>query len=267
MAYVKKTWDNVPDPSSYEGDLNSLPRFDANNMNRIEDGVEDALNGLDYKAPAGHGLGEYCSTSTGDKTFKESMQKGCGFYTVATDKDAPYAQKTWLSLLQIARANDVNNETGAQLAFDDWNVSNPRMWMRTLFKGNVSPWVEMLHTGNITAYSNKIVTGTYTGDGAESQFINLGFTPDAVLVVPTTGLGIINRGGYDGKYYSGLATKTTPCRAKYISSTYPMITIAENGFYVYYSEDRKNTNSELIVCTNEDGALFNYIAIRKGTNL
>ena len=44
MAYEKKTWVNVPDPDNYDGDLNSLPRFDAKNMNRIEDGVEQALN-------------------------------------------------------------------------------------------------------------------------------------------------------------------------------------------------------------------------------
>ena len=42
MAYERKTWDNVPDPSSYEGDLNSLPRFDAENMNRIEGALDEA---------------------------------------------------------------------------------------------------------------------------------------------------------------------------------------------------------------------------------
>ena len=49
MAYTKKpytreTWENVPDPSKYDGDLNSLPRFDADNMNRIENGIENALH-------------------------------------------------------------------------------------------------------------------------------------------------------------------------------------------------------------------------------
>lgn len=45
QPYERKVWDNVPDPSNYEGnyDLNSLPRFDADNMNRIEDGIETAL--------------------------------------------------------------------------------------------------------------------------------------------------------------------------------------------------------------------------------
>ena len=45
MAYEKKTWVNVPDPDSYTGEtpLSSLPRFDAENMNRIEGGIEEAL--------------------------------------------------------------------------------------------------------------------------------------------------------------------------------------------------------------------------------
>ena len=120
----------------------------------------------DNKAPGGHGLGNYCSTSTGDMSFKESMAKGCGFYTLATSDDSPTNTKIWLSLLQIARANEVNNETGAQLAFNDWDINNPKMWMRTLYKSDTSKWVEMLHTGNLT--NNKVArmeTQSYTGNG------------------------------------------------------------------------------------------------------
>lgn len=46
MAYTKKTWKNVPDtsdpPDIPEGQ-DALARFDAENMNRIEDGIEEAL--------------------------------------------------------------------------------------------------------------------------------------------------------------------------------------------------------------------------------
>ena len=44
MAYTKKTWVNVPDPDNYTGDipLSELPRYDAENMNRIEDGVDES---------------------------------------------------------------------------------------------------------------------------------------------------------------------------------------------------------------------------------
>ena len=43
MDFVKKEWVNVPDPSQLtEEELNQLPRFDADNMNRIEDGIDNA---------------------------------------------------------------------------------------------------------------------------------------------------------------------------------------------------------------------------------
>ena len=45
MAYTKKTWVNVPDPSnppSIPNGQNALARFDAENMNRIEEGVNEA---------------------------------------------------------------------------------------------------------------------------------------------------------------------------------------------------------------------------------
>ena len=49
MAYDKKTWINVDDPSKFTSDqLNSFPRYDADNMNRIEDGIEAALNYNDH---------------------------------------------------------------------------------------------------------------------------------------------------------------------------------------------------------------------------
>lgn len=246
QPYERKVWDDVPDPSEYDGDLNSLPRFDALNMNRIEDGIEELYN---------HGLGEYCSTSTGDKTFKESMQKGCGFYTVATDKDAPYAQKTWLSLLQIARANDVNNETGAQLAFDDWNVSNPRMWMRTLFKGNVSSWVEMLHTGNIAEHTPVIRSGLYTGDGEETRTINLGYTPDVVILFSRSGFaGAKNDvSGYD--CYGGMAFKNQPLGVADAIG----LEIVNNGFKIAYT--KRNTNLGNAPKTNKEFMVYYYLTI------
>lgn len=42
MDYTKKEWVNVPDPSKFtEEQLNSFARFDANNMNRIESGINE----------------------------------------------------------------------------------------------------------------------------------------------------------------------------------------------------------------------------------
>ena len=49
-----------------------------------------------------------------------------------------------------------------------------------------------------------IVTGTYTGDGTASQFIFLGFTPKALLVV-----GAWSAMSRDNSYYGGLALEET----------------------------------------------------------
>lgn len=47
----------------------------------------------------------------------------------------------------------------------------------------------------VLARKAEVVMGTYTPDNAEERFINLGFTPKAVLVVGSTGeMGYINNG-------------------------------------------------------------------------
>lgn len=46
MAYTRKTWVNVPDPNnppSIPQGQDALARYDAANMNRIEDGIEEAI--------------------------------------------------------------------------------------------------------------------------------------------------------------------------------------------------------------------------------
>jgi hypothetical protein len=49
MSYDKKTWVNVDDPSKFTNDqLNEFPRFDADNMNRIEAGIVHNEERIDY---------------------------------------------------------------------------------------------------------------------------------------------------------------------------------------------------------------------------
>ena len=73
MAFTKKTWVNVPDPSNLpsapEGQ-DALARFDADNMNRIEDGIEEALN----RTKEDIGLGNVPNVTTNDQTptYKEA---------------------------------------------------------------------------------------------------------------------------------------------------------------------------------------------------
>ena len=77
MAYTKKTWVDVPDPSSPpaipEGQ-DSLARFDAENMNRIENGIDKVAADFDShsvsktmhnNASTGGAIGEYSSAVGG----------------------------------------------------------------------------------------------------------------------------------------------------------------------------------------------------------
>ena len=149
MAYTKKTWVNVPDSSEYTDDeLNSFPRFDAENMNRIEDGVDGAITSLAQKAPSGHGLGGVGDTKNNNNdTYRHFMRHGCGFYQVNSDDDPPDGIGSWMSLLQLVRNPNEGDETGAQVAFNDLD-KKPRTWFRTVRAGTAQPWYEMLHTGN-----------------------------------------------------------------------------------------------------------------------
>ena len=91
--------------------------------------------------------------------------------------------------------------------------------------------------------------GTYTGDGAESQFINLGFTPKAVLAVMH---GTEFRDGYSRQgAFAVQGHKAGPY-------SYLALEIVTNGFRAYYNID----TSSYRMLLNNDGAIYNYIAFR-----
>ncbi len=92
----------------------------------------------------------------------------------------------------------------------------------------------------------EILLGTYTGNGAESQMIPLGFTPKAVLVLHGgTRVADTNFG------YGGLAFADTP--AAY--SSYVCVTVVKNGFTVRYHH---NT----YVHANMNGEKYTYLAFK-----
>lgn len=96
----------------------------------------------------------------------------------------------------------------------------------------------------------ELYCGAYTGDGADSQMIILGFTPKAVLAF---------EGGYQLNYanesYGGLAVSGNP--AAYINAQnriYKLIEIVENGFIAY--------NSSSTYRANKNAARYHYIAFQ-----
>ena len=100
------------------------------------------------------------------------------------------------------------------------------------------------------AHKCELYCGAYTGDGADSQMISLGFTPKAVLAF---------EGGYQLNYanesYGGLAVSGNP--AAYINTQnriYKLIEIVDNGFIAY--------NSSSTYRANKNAARYHYIAFQ-----
>ena len=184
MAFTKKTWVNVPDPSNLpsipEGQ-DSLARFDATNMNRIEEGINDA-----HALIKDHGLGSITPTALSDVITM--MQRGCGFYSTGNSNDSPKGTSEWLSMLQTVRSPTEGSETGSQIVFYDFSPNKPQMWLRTMASGIVGNWVEMIHTGNMFSLLPfaRISSGTYVGDGAAGidnpNSLTFDFVPKIVFV-------------------------------------------------------------------------------------
>lgn len=148
MAFTKKEWVNVPDPSnppSIPEGQDALARFDADNMNRIEAGINDAHIMINTKAPDGHGLGN--SAAKQDGSFSEAFQNGCGFYQMRSQDESPDKSKSWFSIIQNTRAKQEGAEAGIQLAFLD-QAEEPMAWFRTVNSGKFSDWLEIIHAGN-----------------------------------------------------------------------------------------------------------------------
>ena len=97
-----------------------------------------------------------------------------------------------------------------------------------------------------TAVAKKceVHVGTYTGNGAASQMIALGFTPVAVFCI---------KEGYQlnssSTTYGGFAVTGFPAKA---GST-KLVEIKEGGFIVYESDNRR---------ANGKGILYHYMALR-----
>ena len=75
----------------------------------------------------------------------------------------------------------------------------------------------------------KLAVGSYTGDGAESRKIDLGFTPRAVFVCNSSGLP-----RSDSAAWGGVALPDLPALYTYSTTTVPVVSICEGGFTVYY---------------------------------
>ena len=103
--------------------------------------------------------------------------------------------------------------------------------------------------GGLEAGKARVVAGAYIGDGAASRFIDLGFTPAAVIVTPNyPGFAEVSTS------YGGIALPGRPAYT-YWSSVQPVLSVTEGGFLVYCFY-RETTSIR-----SNDGERF-YVAFR-----
>ena len=96
----------------------------------------------------------------------------------------------------------------------------------------------------------KLIFGTYTGDGAESRHIELGFSPDAVLLMRENGeMGFRSDGSYGGLMMRGHPVNIP------VSGQTTLAALDDSGFTVCYLAGNH------YFYANQAGIVFHYMAI------
>lgn len=115
-----------------------------------------------------------------------------------------------------------------------------------------SKWNDVIFDGEKFISNGNYITGVYTGNGANQQFINLGFTPKAIYVSKQS-----RRKGNDYLIGSdaGLAITNYPSR----NGNNTIIEIVDNGFNVFFSYSSYGYYEK---DTNADGKIYMYIAFK-----
>ena len=108
-----------------------------------------------------------------------------------------------------------------------------------------------------TTISASVIAGSYIGDGTATRFINLGFTPKAVLLLLCDGATMISASGYP-TYFGGLALIDKPVKAHNGTAINNILDITTNGFNVHFKQSDSISSNDNRFLNNE----YYYIAIR-----
>ena len=140
-----------------------------------------------------------------------------------------------------------------QVLMEDFNADNAKIDAALAQKAEASALAALAQTVEGKA---RIAVGSYTGDGAESRFISVGFTPRAVLLM--TAYGNAGSGSGVGIHTSGgLAVTGSPLIFNSGGQIHNAAEIADGGFNVTYIY----INSDYTVSTNAARTVYNYLAI------
>lgn len=100
----------------------------------------------------------------------------------------------------------------------------------------------------------QLVMGTYTGNGEPTQFIDLGFTPQALYVAASDGMSFRSISGTN-QLCGGLVFRGEPALDTYRQRL--ILEICENGFRVTY-----NVDVSIYLYANQKDMKYHYIALK-----
>ena len=98
----------------------------------------------------------------------------------------------------------------------------------------------------------KIVSGTYTGNGAASKLVNIGFTPKVVYVITQDGYSHTTN-----MIFGGMALPDSPAKLDTGSDEFLAVSIVDQGFRVYYD----SSNNYYKAYANIKDRVYHYLAI------
>ena len=170
MAYTKKIWVDVSDPSNLpsipEGQ-DSLPRLDADNMNRLENGISNAHDLLDgLSSNTLHNLGFLPECTTVLEAATIPSMAGYTFFAVsgaplvsAEDSACPNCEVQYLVL--IDNESEGARRTVIAYCYGINVVKFRRIYRNYWFNGD--DWLSFVFEGGVATYAQNLSTLSPTG--------------------------------------------------------------------------------------------------------
>lgn len=210
------------------------------------------MNGILYRGELSHTFSKATDSTENIPEFWENI--GNGIFSV---EHGNYVGGNFLGSSQKGTLMNLITERDVSQLF----FANGMLMFRGSSNGKWAQDWSSIHT------EIPYVMGTYTGDGKGLKFIELGFTPWAVLVTRSDGSMVRSHwgGGFGSYFYGGFAIKNSNCLFWDGTTDIGVVTIENNGFYVYNTivgEEGTAASSKGYIMTNSESK-FHYIAFRR----
>ena len=166
---------------------------------------------------------------------------------MASNHTEHFSLNQWLPDDQVKRTDFNEDNAKIDAALNDLSGGLAEKADQAALDALAAEVAKKATTAALEALSKKLasmpclVTGTYTGDGAESRLISLGFQPKALLVMREEGY---SARPYADDYYGGLALPGKPVCLQTSYGTDYILTIESKGFRVYYNNSRHTISNQ-----------------------